>query len=36
MAVKQIGVQSEPGLIAQATTIVNDARRKLYQLLAEA
>jgi DNA-binding PadR family transcriptional regulator len=36
MAVKQIGVQSDPGLISQATTIVNDARRKLYQLLAEA
>lgn len=36
MAAKQVGAQGDPKLLEQATSIVNDARRRLYQLLAEA
>ena len=35
MASKQIGMQGNSELVEQAATIVADARRKLYQLLAE-
>jgi DNA-binding PadR family transcriptional regulator len=36
MAAKQVGMAGDAALIEQATAIVNEARRKLYQLLAEA
>jgi DNA-binding PadR family transcriptional regulator len=36
MAAKQVSAQGDPKLLEQATVVVNDARRKLYQLLAEA
>jgi DNA-binding PadR family transcriptional regulator len=36
MASKQIGMQGNSELVEQAATIVADARRKLYQLLADA
>ena len=36
LASKQVGMQGDPKLVEQAAAIVNDARRKLYQLLADA
>jgi DNA-binding PadR family transcriptional regulator len=36
MAAKQVANSNNPQLVEQATTVLNDARRKLYQLLAEA
>jgi len=36
MAAKQVANSGNPQLIESAATILNDARRKLYQLLAEA
>jgi DNA-binding PadR family transcriptional regulator len=36
MAAKQVAHSNNPQLVEQATVILNDARRKLYQLLAEA
>ncbi len=36
MAAKQVATSGNPQLVEQATGILNDARRKLYQLLADA
>jgi DNA-binding PadR family transcriptional regulator len=36
MATKQVATSGNPHLVEQATGILNDARRKLYQLLADA
>ncbi len=36
MAAKQVANSHDATLVEQATAILNDARRKLYQLLAEA
>jgi DNA-binding PadR family transcriptional regulator len=36
MAAKQVGAVGDPALVEQATAVVNDARRKIYALLAEA
>lgn len=36
LAAKQVSMQPDAAVLEQATTIVNDARRKLYQLLADA
>jgi hypothetical protein len=33
--VKQISIAADPSQVERATTIVRDARKKLYQLLAE-
>jgi DNA-binding PadR family transcriptional regulator len=35
LAVKQISIAADPSQVERATTIVRDARKKLYQLLAE-
>jgi DNA-binding PadR family transcriptional regulator len=36
MAAKQVGMTDDPAHLETAAGIINDARRKLYQLLAEA
>lgn len=36
MAAKQVGMAGNPELVEQATEIIDEARRKLYRLLAEA
>lgn len=36
MAMKQVGMTGDPALVEQATAILDEARRKLYRLLADA